>query len=357
MATQKLPLRDFFRNPEKAGYKISPNGKHYSFLAPFEGRLNVFVQTIGEAQTQRITHETQRDIISYLWASDTRLLYLQDKGGDENHKLYAVDIDGENFKPLTDFDGVKTTIVDALEDEEDSIIVGLNKRDARIFDPYRLNVETGELKMLAENPGNIVGWMTDHRGRLRLAVTFDGVNTSLLHRRCEEDAFETVITVGFKQTIRPLLFTFDNERVYAVSNLNRNTAALVEFDLSSATQVREIYAHPDYDVSGLLHSRKRKCLVGATFTSWKGEYHLFDDEAIQMFERMSKALPGYEFVIASRDKGEQKFIVAAHSDRCRGMYYLYDKLAQSIEKIADLSPWLDEENMAQVKPIGQHCSR
>ncbi len=351
MTPKKIPLKDFFRNPEKAAYKISPNGRHYSFLAPSDGRLNIFVQELGVAEARRVTHDTERDIISYLWASDKRILYLQDKGGDENHKLFSVDIDGENFKPLTDFDSVKTVIIDDLKDEENAVIIGLNKRDPRVFDPYCLNVETGELKILAENPGNIMGWMTDHLGKLRLAVTFDGVNTSLLHRRSEEDAFETVITVGFKEMIRPLLFTFDNQRVYAASNLSQDTAALVEFDLSSGTEVREIYSHQEYDVSGLLYSRTRKRLTGATFTSWKVENHLFDDETAEMFGRLTDALPGYEFSIADRDRDEHKFIVGTYSDRCRGAYYLYDKTTHSVEKISDLSPWLDEQDMAPVEPI------
>lgn len=351
MTTQKPPLKDFFRNPEKVAYKISPDGRHYSFLAPLDGRLNIFVQEVGAAEVQRITHDTQRDIISYLWASDTRILYLQDKGGDENHRLFAVDIDGGNFKPLTDFDDVKTIIIDDLEDDEEAVIIGLNKRDARIFDPYRLNVETGELKLLAENPGNIISWKTDHMGKLRLAVTSDGVNTSLLHRRGEGDAFETVISLGFKEQLQPLLFTFDNERIYAASNLSRDTASLVEFDLSTGTEVREIYSHPEYDVSGLLYSRSRKCLTGAKFTSWKSENHLFDDETAEMFDRFSDAVPGYEFGVVDRDRSEQKFIVGAYSDRCRGTYYLYDKITQNVEKIADVSPWLDERDMAPVEPI------
>ena len=351
MALRKLPLKDFFRNPERSEYKISPDGRHYSFLAPLDGRLNIFVQEMGATEARRVTKEKERDIVSYLWANDTRILYLQDKGGDENHQLFAVDTDGGNLMPLTAFDGVKTLVIDDLEDEKDAVIVGLNKRDQRIFDPYRLNVETGEMKLLAENPGNIVGWKTDHQGKLRLAITFDGVNTSVLHRRNEEDAFETVITLGFKDQLRPLLFTFDNERIYATSNLSRDTAALIEFDLSSGTQVREIYAHPEYDVSGLLYSRRRKCLTGATYTSWKVESHLFDDETSQMFDRLAKATHGYEFAIAASDRSEQKFIVGTYSDRSRGAYYLYDKSTQRARKIVNLSPWLNEQHMAPVEPI------
>jgi Tol biopolymer transport system component len=181
MAQNQIPLEDFFRNPEKTGYQISPDGKFYSYLAPYENRLNIFVQQIGKEKSIRLTNETDRDIAGYYWANKNRILYLKDKGGDENFALYGVDRDGKNLKCLTCFEGVRTMIVDDLKDFPDEVIISLNKRTPVVFDPYRLNIKTGEMTMLAENPGNIQGWMTDHEGKLRIAIAIvDGVNTQML---------------------------------------------------------------------------------------------------------------------------------------------------------------------------------
>jgi Tol biopolymer transport system component len=177
-----IPLEDFFKNPEKSSYQISPDGKYYSYMAPYQDRMNIFVQEIGAGETARITEELDRDIAGYFWASNERIIFLKDKGGDENYFLVGVNPDGSNLISLTEFSGVRTEIIDDLEDIPSEMIIGLNKRNPQIFDAYRLNTETGELTMIVENPGNIQGWMTDHDGKLRLAfaVAEDGLTQHIL---------------------------------------------------------------------------------------------------------------------------------------------------------------------------------
>ena len=150
-----IPIKDFFRNPEKTAFKLSPNGEHISYLKPWQNRLNVYVQRIGQDKATRITNATKRDIAWYGWVNDRRIGYAQDKEGDENWHGYAVDIDGSNTIELTPFEGVQVRLVDSLENDDDHVLVSLNKRDRRIFDVYRLDVHTGEMQLIAENPGNI----------------------------------------------------------------------------------------------------------------------------------------------------------------------------------------------------------
>ncbi len=109
-----IPMRDFFRNPEKIGFSLSPNGVYWAFLQPWENRLNIYVQKIGEEKIIRISEATKRDIAGYLWANDNRIVYAQDEAGDENYKIYAVDIDGSNRKTLTPFEEVKVHLIDEL---------------------------------------------------------------------------------------------------------------------------------------------------------------------------------------------------------------------------------------------------
>jgi len=178
-----IPMSDFFRNPEKASFQLSPNGQYLAFMQPWKHRMNVYIQKIGTEKVTRITIAIKRDIAGYFWANNKRIAFVQDKAGDENFKLYAVDIDGSNFKELTPFDRVRVQIIDDLEDNENEMIIGMNKRDKRIFDAFRININTGEMKMIAENPGNIDGWLTDNDGKLRMAITSNGVNKSLLYRQ------------------------------------------------------------------------------------------------------------------------------------------------------------------------------
>lgn len=171
-ANAQVPLENFFKNPEKAGYQISPDGKYFSYMAPYENRLNLFVQEVGSDKATRITSETVRDLAGSMWANGHRILYIKDTAGDENFQLYGVNVDGTDSKAYTAFPKVRTTIIDPLENIDSLVIIGLNKRNPQVFDPYRLNLNNGELTQLAENPGNIQGWMTDHNGKLACSLSY-----------------------------------------------------------------------------------------------------------------------------------------------------------------------------------------
>ncbi|MFP4290898.1 MAG: S9 family peptidase [Cyclobacteriaceae bacterium] len=348
---RQIPVREFFRNPEKSGFDLSPDGNYISYMAPYQDRMNIHVQKIGEDKVKRITSITDRDIAGYFWADDERIVYLRDNGGDENYYLTVVNKEGENERVLTQFDDVRTQLIDDLEDIPDEVIVGLNKRNPEVFDAYRLKLSTGELEMIAENPGNIVGWLTDHNGSLRVAVTSDGVNTTLLHRETEEQDFQPLLTTDFKESASPLFFTFDNRNLFATSNIGRDKSAIVIMDTTNGNEVEKIFEHPEVDVSNLSYSRKRRVLTGISYTTWKRERHFLDKETEERFNWLKAQLGDYEIAISSSNKEEDKFIVRTYSDRSLGAYYFYDTQTQTLKKLAEVSPWLKEEEMAEMKPV------
>ena len=301
---KQYAVEDFFRNPDKAGFSLSPDGSYYAYMAPYRDMMNIFVQEIGKETVTQLTYDTLRSIYDYFWASNERILYIKDKGGDENLKLYGVNKDGSNLKALADFEKVRTEMIDDLPDIDDYVIIGLNKRVPQIFDPYRLNINTGELTMLAENPGNIVGWMTDHEGKLRGAMAIvEGVNTSLLYRDTEQEPFRDILTTTFKETMSPQFFTFDNKKFYAVSNLGRDKTAAIIFDPVTGKEEQVLYENPDYDVHQLVYSRARKVLTAARYTSWKRERYFFDEEFESMMSDLeSRALADIEFGLVSSNR-------------------------------------------------------
>ncbi len=167
---------------------------------PGSGASTSTCATSPPEKERRVTHATARDVLGWLWASDDRLVYAQDSGGDENYRLYAVKADGSGAIDLTPFEGVKCGLVDDLEDEPDQVLFQMNRRDPRVFDAYRANVATGEIQLVAENPGNVTGWVTDWSGRIRAASANDGVSTSLLYRETEAAPWRTVATHDFRET-------------------------------------------------------------------------------------------------------------------------------------------------------------
>ncbi|MGA0094161.1 MAG: S9 family peptidase [Chthoniobacterales bacterium] len=347
-----IPLRDFFRNPEGAAYRVSPDGDYISWLAPWENRLNVFVQpSDGSGEPRRLTDATKRDIAGYFWAAKDQVVYLQDDGGDENFHLYAVDVGGNNRRDLTPFPGVRVGVVDDLRDDEDHLLISMNKRDARVFDVFRLNTRTGEMELVAENPGSVSSWITDHDGQVRAAVQTDGVNTELLTRASSDEPFKKVLSTNFRESVSPLFFTFDNKELYASSNLGRDKAAIVRLDPETGKELEVLFEHPEVDTGRLLASDKRKVITAAAFTRDKQEYHFFDDWRRELQEKLEKKLPGTEVALSSMNRDEDKFIVIAHSDRSRGTFYFYDSEADELRKLAEVSPWLDAGKLAPMEPV------
>ena len=93
MEIPKIPIKEFFRNPEKTGFALSPDGKNLAFMAPVKQRLNVFVQPVGSDDARQVTFETKRDIAGFMWKGSNRILYMKDEGGDENFALFGLGID------------------------------------------------------------------------------------------------------------------------------------------------------------------------------------------------------------------------------------------------------------------------
>lgn len=353
--TRQIPLEDFFRNSERTGYQLSPDGNYISYMAPYKDRLNVFVRRVDETDEHaiRITNETERSVAGYMWADNQRLLYMKDTAGDENYQLYGVHRDGTDDRAYTAFDGVRTSLIDDLEEQPGVVMIGMNKRNPEVFDPYRLNIETGELTLLAENPGNIQGWMTDHDGRLRVATAIvDGVNTQILYRDTEDEPFKPVLTTNFRDVVSFMEFTPDNKEVYAATNLHRDKTILVRMNPATCEELEVLYENERYDIASISYSRKRKKLLSVYCTGHKEPVrHYFDTEEEQLRQRIKAHFPNQRYGIADTDKAEENYLIYVGGDRTRGSYWHYNALTDEAKKIADLAPWIKSDEMNAMHPV------
>ena len=353
MSVRQIPLEDFFRNSPQAAFQLSPDGKHLSFMAPYQDRMNIFVRNLDEEEATQLTHETERSIDGYFWVDNTRILFMKDDGGDENYHLFGVNLDGSDLRCYTPFDGVRVRIIDDLEDIPDQVLIGMNKRNPEVFDPYRLDLKTGELTQLAENPGNWQGWMTDHNGVLRsVTAIVDGVNTQILYRDHDNEDFRAVLTTSFKESVDFIIFTPDNKYVYAATNLGRDKSVLVLMDPATCEEIEVLYENPTYDISSISYSRKRKKLLGVFCSGHKEPVrHYFDEEEKNLKEKMRSFFPGLHCGMNDCDKAEEKYLLYVGSDRNKGAYYYYDIHEDQPRKIASLSPWLNEEEMVEMEAV------
>ncbi|MBX7153481.1 MAG: S9 family peptidase [Candidatus Kapaibacterium sp.] len=355
-AASLIPVEDFFRNPEKTQFSISEDGKHIAWLAPHESRLNVFVENMETKEITRATGETSRDISGFLWGTTSRILYIRDNGGDENFLLYAANIDGSDAICLTPFENVVVRIVDVLHEIENEILIAMNKRNPQVFDVYRLNILTGDLTMVAENPGNILGWLTDHAGVVRIGLGSDGVNRTLLYRNNESEPFRELYTANFRETLSPISFTFDNKKLYVASNRGRNTTAIYLFNPETVMEEELIYANDQFDCESARLSRKRKTLVSVSFQGLKRERIIFDEYWKNIYTRLTELLPNTEVSVIDHNEDETKLIVVTYSDRNSGTYYYYDTTTDALTLLSESRPWLNENDMAEMQCV-QYTTR
>ncbi len=364
-APPQLPIRDFFSNPEKAYFRLSADGKTLGFMQPVDAgdgnrRLNIFVQPIAgstlSGEPRKLTSETARDISDYHWKGNHTILYAKDFGGDENFHVVAVDTATGAVRDLTPGDKVRANIEDDLPDDPDHIVVSHNRRNPEVFDVYRIDLRSGKETLVAQNPGDITGWQTDHAGHVRAAIRSEGLNTILLYRPDDHSEFKPIITTDYKTQVGPAFFSADDRKLYAISNRGRDKAALVLIDPRKPDDEDVLFVRPDVDVSSATWSRARKRIASAEYIGTRLEYEFFDPQRKAIFAHLGEKLPGMEIRLQDANKAEDKFIVAASNDRTEGARYIYDAKANTLTKLADINPKIAAEQMAPMQPV-QYTSR
>jgi dipeptidyl aminopeptidase/acylaminoacyl peptidase len=356
-APAELPLKDFFRNPDRGYFRISADGTTLAYMEHWEKRMNIFVYPLdGSVPPRRVTSEQERDIPDHFWKGSDRIVYSKDSGGDENFHVVVVDVKTGLSRDITPFPGVRAGVADPLPDFPDRMLIEMNQRNKEVFDVYEANLDTGELKMVAENPGNITGWGTDHAGNVRYAIATDGVNQTYLYRTSASAPFKPVLTTSFREAFEPQFFDATNNKLYVLSNLKRDKKTLVLVDPATAKEERVVFGRDDVDVAGAGWSRLRKRMTEIDYVTDRVHREFPDPDTAALYATLERKLPGYEINLQAITDDENRMIVAASSDRTAGTRYLYDRRADTLTKLGEISPWLPADQMAPMQPI-QYTSR
>jgi protease II len=250
-----IPREVLFGNPIKTHAQISPDGKMMAYLAPVNNVLNVWVKTIGKEDDKAVTKDEDRGLRRYFWAADSKhIMYLQDVGGNENWRLYAVALENDEIKDLTPYEEVQVQIVARDKHFPSELLIGMNKEDPNVHDVYHLDLTSGELELVAKNPGNISSWLADANMEVRCAmVAMTDGSFELMLRETEEAGWEKLLTWGPEDNMTswPVSFSKDGKSLYLVDSRNANTGRLIK--MTTANVAREVIAEdPQYDVSDVM---------------------------------------------------------------------------------------------------------
>lgn len=348
-----IPVNDFFKSQDKATYRLSPDGKSISYLKLQDKKQNLFVEDIASGKIVQLTKLQEKTINFYAWVSNDELIYYKEKEGERfQSDLYIINKEGKDEKQLSKNEKSRIRVLEDQLIDNKFLLVLSNKRDSTVSDVYRLNVRDGKMEMAAQNPGNITKWVTDTRGKLRMAMSNDGVNETLWYRENETQKLRPLLTNNFKTTIFPVAFSEKNHNsVYAISNLNRDKNALIELDCITGKETKVLFANDSLNVVDAQYSKPKGKMTYVVYETWKKEKYFLDQDAKFLSHKLDLLLPNTESRIIDRDKNENVFVVRTFTDRNPGSYYLYIASSGVLKKLSDINSDIKVNQMSEMKPF------
>ncbi len=329
--TSLIPREVLFGNPDKASAAISPDGKKIGYLAPVNNVLNIWVEPTDDPTAARpVTDDQDRGIRFYVWAyTNDHILYIQDKAGDENWRLYSVDLNTNQTKDLTPIEGVQAQIQQASYKTPQEIIVGLNDRNPQFHDLYLINIATGERRLIQRNDG-FARFVTDDDYNVRFAIRMTPDGGSEILKPTEENSWEPFITISMEDllTTSPVGFDKTGKLLYMIDSRDRNTAALTVIDLKTGKQTL-LAEDPQADVSGAMVHPIEKTVQAVSFTRERKRWQILDDSITKDMATLREIADG-DVEVISRTLDDRHWIVAYEMDNGPIRYYHY----QSAEKEA-----------------------
>lgn len=367
---EPISVEDFFRPPVRAAATLSPDGTRMAYLAPWRNRLNVWVQPLDDLssdheQARCVTADDVRSVLSYEWTDDPRwMLYLQDSGGDENWHIFRIDLDDPAAPAvdLTPFEGVRA-VFELPTGLPGKAIVQLNKRNITLVDAYELDIASGELTMLAENPGKVAGWLTSRTGALfALALTGDG-DVELLEWDVASKSLRSVVTydgADYTMGIFPMVVTPDGTGIWIGSNEGTDRTRLVRLDVATGVQTA-VDSHPTFDLDSrglvmplvsqpLIQHRRTGELLGVRYLGERQVIRSLDPHFADILASLEKLSEGDVGALSCDDSG-QRWIVTFNHDRQPGHTYFYDHSTGRSRLLYRPFPHLDPDELAPMTPV------
>lgn len=347
-----IPRKHIFGNPTRTSATISPDGRHLAFLAPRDGVLNVWVSPVNAiAQAKALTSEPVRPIRSFFWSPDsTRILYVQDKGGNENWMLFGVELANGRQTTYTDFDKTQVQVVSVSPKAPGQILIGLNNRNPQFHDIHKLDLATGQLNLVRRNDeygGFEADW--DHNLVFGVKQVAGGaIQIDRLDKDGKARPFGT-IPVEDNLTTQSVAMTADGTTLYLLDSRNRNTSALVALDLASE-KASVLGSSDKADVDGVLRDPVTGVAEAYSVNYLKNEWTPIGGAVKDDIEFLNREARG-QWSVTSRSRDKRLWTVMVDRVSEPITFYLYDRAARKLTKLFATRPELEGKRLASMHPL------
>jgi dipeptidyl aminopeptidase/acylaminoacyl peptidase len=364
-----VPRKVFDAPAEHDFLTVSPNGKTVAYTAPSDqGVGNVWAEDLATHKKRMVTRAGHRGIGEYEWAYDNEhLLYQSDENGNEDFHLYSVDLTSGAIRDLTPFLGVRAEQTLLAPSRPDEVLVSMNLRDAKVFDVYRVNLQTGATVLDAQNPGDVIGWTADANLVVRAATAFnDNLETVVRVRDNDKAPWRDLLTIPFEQA--PFLgqvnggnivvgFSQDGKKLVVGSSKGSPTNRLVELDTATGKELRVLASDPQADLWQnfardfvLLRDPRDNHVLAAAFDYLKPEWRAVDPAVAADLKYLSALQPGV-FLVSTQDMSGNKWAIWYFTDNGPTSFYLYDRAAHKAQLLFQDRPQLVQYKLAEMRPM------
>lgn len=347
-----LPRALFFGNPERAGLDISPDGSKISYLAPVNGVLNVWVGPRDNPDAAKpVTEDKLRGITNYFWAyTSDHILYVQDKGGDENWHVYSTNLKTGKTIDLTPFDGVQARVNQRSTDEPTKLLVSVNNRNPQLHDLYKVDIVAGDRELLYENNDGFVGFLTEDDMKIHGAVKMTPDGGQEVYTRTGDDwnLFATV-PGDDALTTSPVGLDESGENIYMIDSRGRNTAALTMVNLKTKEK-KTLATDPKADIAGAMGHPTKRIVQAVNSNHLRRKWQVLD-KSIEGDLKFLETVADGEFNVTGRTLDDNLWTVAYVMDNGPVRYYLYDRGKKQAKFLFTNRPDMADAKLAKMHPV------
>jgi len=346
-----VPRKVLFGNPDKTSVKISHDGKYISCIAPLNGVLNVYIAPIDEPDNFKpITNDTGRGIRTYKWAYNNKhVLYLQDNNGDENWRLYSIDIENSKESALTTFPDTRAQINKVSHHFPNEVIIEMNSRRKDFFDLYKLNLLDGSIVDLFQN-NEFAGIIVDDHFKLRFAQKLNPDGGLTIYEINDKQEILEFMQIDSEDLYTTSIIGFNaNDDLYMIDSTDRNTAALISLNIKTKEKTL-LYENDKADISSLMLHPTKKHLQAAEYNYLRMERKIFDSEIEKALDDIKRSVKG-ELSIISRSIDDNIWIIAEVKDDGPVSYYKYYRDKRQIEFLFHNRDDLLDYELAKMHPV------
>ncbi len=349
-----IPREVLLGNPTKSQPRIAPGGDRIAYLAPSDkGVLNVWVRTIGKNDDRMMTADDHRGIRQFFWAEDGRhLIYLQDVGGNENFHAYRVNLGDASVKDLTPFEGVRAQNILLDPKHPGEMLVGLNQRDKKVFDMFRVNLDSGESKLDTQNPGDVQDWATDPQFVIRACMASNSADGSqtLRVRDDAQSPWRDLMTWPAEESGNAIGFTPDGRALYVETSIGADVERVVRMDAATGKELETLASDPRCDAGEDFTDPATQKLQAVAFNYTRREWKVLDPAVKADFAALAKAHAG-DFAVLSRDHQDARWTVAYSVDDGPVQYAVYDRGSRKLDPLFVNQPELEKYTLAKMEPV------